>query len=346
MSVITGRDCLVSIKNIAEKCGVSIATVSKALNNHSDVSSATKKLVCDTANAMGYFPNAQAIALKTNKTFSIGVLMIDKAGSGLKHSYFSSVLDSFKVEAEKNGYDIMFINSKIGNRNMSYLEHCRYRNFDGVFVACADFCNDDIIELLKSDLPVVAVDYAGENKYSVLSDNRLGIKEIVTYVHSMGHSKIAYIYGESSQVTSNRVESFVETMESFGLEVSPDYVKKGRYHDAVSTEKIVSQMLELYEPPTCILMPDDFSALGAFRAAENAGLSIPDDISIAGYDGLYFARMTKPRFTTVIQDTQSVGKLAAELLVKVIEKKEITQDCITVKGSFISGETVKCLAKN
>lgn len=337
---------MVSIKNIAEKCGVSIATVSKALNNHSDISSATKKLVCETANEMGYFPNAQAVALKTNRTFSIGVLMIDKAESGLKHSYFSSVLDSFKVEAEKNGYDIMFINSKIGNRNMSYLEHCRYRNFDGVLVACADFCNDDIIELLKSDLPIVAVDYAGENQYSVLSDNRLGIREIVNYVHSMGHSKIAYIYGDSSQVTSDRLESFVETMENLGLEIIPDYMKKGRYHDAVCAEKIVSQMLNLYEPPTCILMPDDFSALGAFRAVENAGLSIPDDISVAGYDGLYFARMIKPRFTTVMQDTQSIGKLAADLLVRVIEKKEITQDCIIVKGSFICGETVRCLTKN
>lgn len=335
---------MVSIKNIAEKCGVSIATVSKALNNHSDVSKATRKMVCETAREMGYFPNAQAIALKTNKTYSIGVLMIDKAEGGLKHSYFSSVLDSFKVEAEKNGYDIMFVNTKIGSRNISYLEHCRYRNFDGVFVACADFCDDDIIELLKSSLPVVAVDYTGENRYSVLSDNKSGIREIVNYVHSMGHSKIAYIYGDSSQVTSNRVESFIETMHSLGLEVSPDYMRKGRYHDAVSTEKIVSQMLGLYDPPTCILTPDDFSALGAFRAAENAGLSIPDDISVAGYDGLYFARMTKPRFTTVLQDTQSIGRLAADMLIRIIEKKDISGECILVKGSLIKGETVRCLS--
>ena len=97
---------VVSIKTIAEECGVSIATVSKALNNHSDVSSATKKLVCDTAKRLGYFPNSQARALKTNKTYNVGVLLQDKAHSGLTHSYFSAVLDSFRVEVEKNGYDI------------------------------------------------------------------------------------------------------------------------------------------------------------------------------------------------------------------------------------------------
>lgn len=338
-----GREIMVSIKNIAEKCGVSIATVSKALNNHSDVSEATKKLVCETARELGYFPNSQARALKTNKTFSIGVLFIDKAQSGLKHSYFSSVLDSFKVEAEKHGYDIMFINTKIGSRSMSYLEHCRYRSFDGVVVACVDFCDDDVVELFKSDIPLVAVDYVSENKLAVLSDNVSGIRSIVSYVHEMGHSKIAYIYGDSSQVTTNRLTSFIDTMHSFGLEVSPDYVKQGKYHDVESCEKIFSDMLRLYEPPTCILVPDDFAAFGAFRAAAKAGISIPEDISIAGYDGTYFAQMSKPRLTTVEQDTGSIGSLAADLLIQAIRKEPVDNRKLIVKGTLLKGETVRNL---
>lgn len=337
---------MVSIKNIAEKCGVSIATVSKALNNHSDVSKSTRKLVCETAKEMGYFPNSQARALKTNKTFSIGVLFIDKAESGLKHSYFSSVLDSFKVEAEKHGYDIMFVNRKIGSHSMSYLEHCRYRNFDGVFAACVDFCDDDVVELFKSDIPLVAVDYISENKFAVLSDNILGIKSIIDYVYSKGHSRIAYIYGDSSQVTTNRLSSFINTMKNLGLDVSPDYVKQGRYHDVLSTEQIVSEMLGLYEPPTCILVPDDFSALGAFRAAEKAGMAIPDDISIVGYDGIYFAQMLKPKLTTVSQDTQSIGSLAADLLIKAIRKEPVNQKNLIVRGRLLEGGTVRNLTDN
>lgn len=114
---------MVSIKTIAEECGVSIATVSKALNNHSDVGVATKQLVCETAKRLGYLPNAQARALKTNKTYNIGVLLNDKAKSGLTHCYFSAVLDGFRVEAEKKGYDITFICGQIGGSSMSYYEH-------------------------------------------------------------------------------------------------------------------------------------------------------------------------------------------------------------------------------
>ncbi len=331
---------MISIKDIALQCGVSIATVSKALNNHSDVSSATKALVCSTAEKMGYLPNAQAQALKTNRTFSIGVLLDDKSKRGLTHPYFSSVLDSFKVEAEKYGYDIMFINRKVGNRTMSYLEHCKYRNFDGVLAACVDFCDDDIVELFKSDIPLVAVDYVSDNKLSVCSDNVQGIREIVEYAFNMGHRKIAYIYGESSQVTTDRFNSFLDTMNEKDIKVSPDYVRQGKYHNRVLSEKIVSEFLELYEPPTCILMPDDFSVLGAFDAVRKKGLKIPDDLSVAGYDGNEFSQACNFDFTTVCQDSKNIGRLAAELLVKNIRKETSVTKKIVVKGRFIAGQTV------
>lgn len=334
---------MVSMKNIAEKCGVSVATVSKVLNNHTDISMNTRNLVRRTAAELGYFPNSQARALKTNKTFSIGVLFVDKAGSGLKHSFFSLVLDSFKAEAEKQGYDIMFVNSRVGDSYMSYLEHCHYRNFDGVFVACVDFCSEDVEKLFKSDIPLVAVDYESSSKFSVMSDNRLGIQQLVNFAYERGHSKIAYICGDSSQVTSCRLSAFYDTMKSLGLEVNPGYVKQAKYHDVDLSEKIVCELIGLDEPPTCILLPDDFSAFGAFEAAEKAGLRIPDDISIAGYDGIYLSRIVRPRLTTISQNTLEIGRLSAELLIKAIENKEILKRSIMVSGAFIEGETVRNL---
>lgn len=334
---------MVSIKNIAAKCGVSIATVSKALNNHSDVSETTRKLVCETAAEMGYFPNAQARALKTNRTYSIGVLFVDKARSGFEHAYFSSVLESFRVEAEKNGYDIMFINSKIGNRDMSYLEHCRYRGFDGVVVTCADFSDESVRELFESDIPLAAVDYVSENKLSVSSDNALGIRETVEYIHSQGHSEIAFISGEASQVTTLRRESFFSTMKELGLDVRPEYVKQGRYHDIAVNETVVSELLDMDTPPTCIILPDDFSAFAAFIAAEKRGLKIPEDISITGYDGIYVNRMFPLHLTTVIQDSREIGRSVADLLIKSIRNDEIPEKNIIVRGRFYSGNTVRKL---
>ena len=124
-----------SLKDLARECGVSVATVSKALNGQSDISAATRDRVREEARRMGYVPNMAARAMKTNRTYNLGVLFVDERQSGLAHEYFSAVLDSFKVEAEKHGYDITFINHNISGKSMSYLEHCRYRNVDGVAVS-------------------------------------------------------------------------------------------------------------------------------------------------------------------------------------------------------------------
>ena len=102
---------MVSMKDIAAACGVSVATVSKALNNHSDISDETKAVIKQKAREMGYHPNFSARALKTNKSYNIGVLYKDDAGSGLTHDYFAWILENFKVTAENNGYDITFLNN-------------------------------------------------------------------------------------------------------------------------------------------------------------------------------------------------------------------------------------------
>ena len=140
----------VSLKDIAVACGVSIATVSKALNNHSDIGQETKEHIRAVADKLGYHPNAAAQALKTNRTNNIGVLFVDEANSGLTHDYFNHVLNSFKKTAEENGFDITFINGgKARINNMSYLSHAIYRGFDGVVIACVDFSDPEVEELVK-----------------------------------------------------------------------------------------------------------------------------------------------------------------------------------------------------
>ena len=110
-----------SLKDLARECGVSVATVSKALNGQSDISAATRDRVREAARRMGYVPNMAARAMKTNRTYNLGVLFVDERQSGLAHEYFSAVLDSFKVQVEKLGYDITFVNRNLGGRTMTYL---------------------------------------------------------------------------------------------------------------------------------------------------------------------------------------------------------------------------------
>ena len=182
------------MKDISIACGVSIATVSKALNNHNDVGAETKEHIKQVAKEMGYFPNSAAKALKTNRTYNIGVLFAEEAYSGLTHDYFTFVLNSLKSTVEKKGYDITFINDcKTRPNRMSYLEHCRYRGFDGIAIVCTDFYTPEVMELVRSNIPMVTIDHLFNNVCAIMSDNVKGMQDLLNYVYQRGHRRIAYI---------------------------------------------------------------------------------------------------------------------------------------------------------
>ena len=174
---------MVSMKDISIACGVSIATVSKALNDHHDIGEETKARIRATAEELGYHPNSSARALKTNRTYNLGVLFVDDAQSGLTHDFYASILDHFKRTAAASGYDITFLNSaRSGKNKMSYLQRCRYRGFDGVVIACVDFMDPEVIELVHSDIPVVTIDYLFNNRIAIISDNVQGMHDLINYV--------------------------------------------------------------------------------------------------------------------------------------------------------------------
>ena len=209
---------MVSMKEIAKQCNVSVATVSKALNGYSDIGEETKNYILRTASEMGYLPNSSARALKTKRTFNLGVLFVDEARSGLTHDYFNRVLESFKSTAEAKGYDITFTSGNVSGKRMTYLEHCRYRGVDGVVMACVDFTAEEVQELLLSDIPVVTIDHICDGRISVVSNNIQGMEELVTYIYKKGHRKIAYIHGDDTSVTKNRLGSFYRTLQRLGIE--------------------------------------------------------------------------------------------------------------------------------
>ena len=325
---------MVSMKDLAAACNVSIATVSKALNDQHDVSAKTKEMVRRKAKELGYFPNSAAKALKTNRSHNIGVLFVDEAQSGLTHDFFANVLDSFKRTIELSDYDLTLVNcSKVHHGSMTYLERARYRGFDGVAIACIDFRDSEVIDLVDSDIPVVTIDYIFNNRIAVISDNVKGMRDLVTYVYEMGHRKIAYIHGKNSSVT---------TCTQLGIEVPDEYLKTADYRNTEETYQRTMELLDLSDPPTCILYPDDFAGFGGINAIRERGLQIPDDISVAGYDGIRIGRHIEPKLTTIRQDTEQIGKLAAENLIRLIEHPRSTIiRPIVVEGELYKGSTVK-----
>ncbi len=333
---------MVTIKDISKRCGVSAATVSKALNGYTDIGEDTAEYVRNVAKEMGYLPNATARALKTNRSNNIGVLFVDQTHCGLTHEYFSSVLNSFKEEAEGRGFDVTFISKNIGQFQMSYYEHCKYRNCDGVVIASVNFKDPDVVELVNSEIPTVTIDHVFDNRTAILSDNVDCIGNLVRYLYDNGHRRIAYIHGEDTSVTQKRLASFYKTCFALGIEVPEEYVKPALYHDPKTSGLATRDLLALPVKPTCIMYPDDFSYIGGMNEIEKQGLSIPEDISVAGHDGIYLSQVLRPRLTTLKQNTELLGKEAATKLIEAIESpKTFIPQQVIVPTQLIEGRTVK-----
>ena len=335
---------MVSMKEIAKRCNVSVATVSKAMNGYSDIGIETKNYILKIASEMGYLPNSSARALKTKRSYNLGVLFVDEARSGLTHDYFNHILESFRKTAQERGYDITFTNGKVSGQKMSYYEHCRYRGVDGVVIACVDFYTEEVLELVRSEIPVVTIDHVFDGRVSVVSNNAQGMEKLVSFVYEKGHRKIAYIHGADSSVTRARLTSFYRTAQSLGLEIPEEYVRTAPYRDADRAAEETGALLDLADPPTCILYPDDYAAFGGFNEIRERGLRVPDHVSIVGYDGIMAARILEPKLTTLCQDTVAIGRIAAEKLIDLIENpKTALIDKFTVDGTLFVGASVKSL---
>ncbi len=331
---------MVSMKDIALRCGVSVATVSKALNGQPDIGEDTRSRIEKVAGEMGYLTNAAARALKTNRTYNLGVLFVDERRSGLGHEYFSTMLESFKVEAESHGYDITFINHNVGGRRTSYLQHCLYRGLDGVVIACVDFTDPQVKELVDSGIPLVTIDHVFDSRLAVVSDNVGGLEALVKHVYDRGHRRIAFLHGEKTAVTQNRLTGFYRACEELGLQIPEEYVRECVYHDPDRTARATEELLRLPERPTCIIFPDDYSYIGGMNVINQLGLRIPEDISAVGYDGIHLAKVL--HLTTYSQNTLQIGTVAARQLISLIERPKTTvTDRIMVRGSLLEGTSVK-----
>ena len=328
---------MVRLKDIAEVCGVSIATVSRALNGLTSDSKERTAFIRQTARDMGYYPNAAAKTLKTCRSNNIGILYEEQ----MNHEYFSSLLDALRSEAEKQGYDLTLIGRTDGQNGDSYYDHARRRNLDGVVVIQADFDSANVIRLAGSDMPSVVIDHVYEGCDCVSSDNRASMERIVRAAYGKGHRRIAVITGQPGAVSRERLAGFYKVCAELGIRVPEGFVREGLFHDPEGCSEIVHELLQGEEKPTCILCPDDYSCLGALWDLKAEGVRIPEEVSLVGYDGIRMTRMIRPVLTTYRQDAESIAREAVQQLAEAIEKpEEHKARQITVEGMMLEGDTL------
>jgi len=330
---------MVTIKDVAQKCGVSIAAVSKAMNHQPGVGAEKAEMVIATAREMGYFPNAAAKTLKTRRSHNIGLLF----ENGLTHEYFSLILDAVRETAEQHQYDITFLSNQFTSaRGSGYYEHARQRQCDGILIVQGNYDMEGVRRLAASEVPFVSIDQVFNGRTAIMSENVGSTQEIVEYLHGLGHTRIAFIHGEMGDVTRQRLAGFYRGCSSCGIEVPDEYVVGARFHEPRDSGLAVRQLLALKQRPTCILFPDDISYLGGLTEIEAHGLSVPQDISCFGYDGIHMASVLRPSLATYRQDAAGIGHAAMENLINAIENPRVyAPEIITIHGCIQPGRTVR-----
>jgi DNA-binding LacI/PurR family transcriptional regulator len=319
---------VVTIYDVAKLAGCSPATVSKAFNNYNGVNAVTYKKIMDAAEELQYIPNTNARALALRKTWLIGVLLSEDVGTGIAHPHFSEILQSFQSRAWEYGYDVVFVNKKLGNKEESYLEHCIYRGVDGVLLAAGATHTNEIQCVLSSELKCVSIEMVYPEKYTVISDNRMGTMQALEYLYFLGHRKIAHIACPLYSVAGQeRYAAYKEFLKLKGLQENPKYIVEAEDYipesGSIAAAKLLQQCWD--DLPTAVFVAYDEAALTAMTTFQAQGFRIPEDLSVIGFDNLRVTGFTSPSLTTIEQDRITIGRRAADILIELIENKTMEE---------------------
>lgn len=316
---------MVDIRDIARLAGVSTATVSKVLNNYSEVSDATKVRILKIVEEVGYIPNSSARALSTKRTWLIGIVYSEHLHIGLEHNFFSGILEAFKREVETLGYDVVFISG----RDIGYLKRCQVRNVDGVFVVTADLMDTGLTELFDSKIKCVTTDVPYKSIPLVYSDNRQGSILAVEHLTQLGHRRIAHIAGPQTSIAGQeRLDGYRTGLAKANIDYDESLVIEALEYDSHSGYTCMKQLLQLPQRPTAVFVMCDLTALGAIHAINEHGLKVGEDISVVGFDDIELSSHIHPALTTVKQNRKAIGRTLAQILHKSINSEKVEERTI------------------
>jgi LacI family transcriptional regulator len=312
---MTGRP---TIKDVAEQAGVSIATVSRALNDKGDVSGETRERVREVAREVGYSPDRAARSLATQQTGLVAVVVGGNTGlRDLLLLFFGKVLGAISQRFSQSGYDPLLLQP--GDAGS---EH----RFDAAILIGVDGDDPLVAELASQDVPLVGVDTrcsSGRAAY-VGSAHADGIRLALAHFYALGHRRIAHLTGATNTLAGReRLEAFRRESGALGLDVSEELIRRSDFTSA-SGYRETCALLALAERPSAIVAASDIMALAALQAIRDAGLQPGRDLAVCGFDDLEAAALAYPPLTTIRQDRMELGTLAAARAIELIEDPDAT----------------------
>jgi DNA-binding LacI/PurR family transcriptional regulator len=314
---------MVSQKDVARKAGVSFMTVSRVINNRSNVDDTTRKKVLKAVREMGYYPNILGRGLNINRTFSIGVI-IPFTAQIFGTAYYIDVLKGIEKACADNSYEIVLCPKISENEKQDYLKLFLERKADGVLIIAPEIDDPQVRLIDEKNVPCVVVDgrQQGKNIVFIDGDNVKGAVLATSHLISMGHRRIGFIKGwDFVRNGADRLNGYKTCLKEHGIAISEELIVAGDFTQQSGYEGMM-KLLGLAERPSALFAGNDLMALGAMKAIQEKGLEIPKDISIVGYDNIQAAQFSVPPLTTVRQFSSDMGYVAADLLIKRINDKK------------------------
>ncbi|CCU81007.1 regulatory protein, LacI:Periplasmic binding protein/LacI transcriptional regulator [Halanaerobium saccharolyticum subsp. saccharolyticum DSM 6643] len=335
---------MLTIKDIAKKAEVSVATVSKVMNGYDDIGEITKAKVLKIIKENNYRPNANAQSLRTNKSFLVGLFFKDHQDSGVKHPFFRGIISGLEERLLENNYDMILFSANWEDQ-FSYLEKCQFRNVDGAILMGVPKDDPKLPELLNAKIPSVFIDLdISDDKASyIISDNEKGAREAVRHLAELGHKKIAVIEGEEITIpTQKRLAGYKAEMKAQNLEIKDEWIIQGRF-SVDGGVKAMEKILKLEDRPTAIFCMGDEIAVGAMQTIKEAGLNVPDDFSIVGFDDIEISQYLNPALTTIRQQKDEMGIEAANMVLEMINNPEKKVEAEIIDTEFVLRNSTKKL---
>jgi LacI family transcriptional regulator, galactose operon repressor len=302
-----------TIRDVAERAGVSIATVSRVLNDRADVSSETRERVREVAREVGYSADPAAQALVTQRTRLVAVVVGDNAGHrDLSLLFFAKVLAAISRRLAHADYEALLLQP---------LEIGAQHRFDAAILIGTDSTDPLVVALWKRNVPLVGVDVRLGRWRSAFvgSDHADGVRLAVAHLYARGHRRIAHVAGARNTLAgADRTAAFRRETTRLGLELPDEYIREGDFSSA-SGYRETCALLALDERPTAIIAGSDLMALAALQAIRDASLQPGADVAVVGFDDLEAAALAHPPLTTIRQDREGLGTLAAECAIDLIE---------------------------
>jgi DNA-binding LacI/PurR family transcriptional regulator len=320
-----------TIYNVAKEAGVSIATVSKVINRTGSISERTRKKVFQVMKKLNYQPSVVASALTGKQTKTIGLIIPD-----ISNPFFAEIARSIEDRSHEQGFNVIMCSTDNNEeKEKRYLSVLTRQRIDGLVVASAFRSTSLIEDMMKQSVPIalIATKIPKLSIHTVTVDDYKGGYIAASYLLSLGHKKVAIIV-EDARSNQPRLHAFKDVMLEAKIPIPDHYV--------IQTEATIQkgygsakQLLSLQERPTAIFACNDLLAIGAMQAAKEAGIRIPQDLSIIGFDNTVLSVTTAPMLTTVAQPMKEMGAKVVDLLIQEMEESKLHKECLLLSPELI-----------